>query len=105
MLSRTQGAKAIEAVKRKIKIPSISLNSLSHLIFLLEQHRAPDAAHEEAGCSGKDQDLDNPLEQEVSDNPEGLVEPRPLAEFVGLEVLVREAAEAAIPVGPHPPDV
>ena len=84
---------------------SISLNSLSHLIFLLEQHRAPDAAHEEAGCSGKDQNLDNSLEQEVPDNPEGLVEPRPLAEFVGLEILVREAAEAAIPVGPHPPDV
>ena len=77
----------------------------SHLIFLLEQKRAPDAAHEEAGCSGEDQDLNNPLEQEVPDNPEGLVEPRPLAELVGLEVLVREAAEASIPVRPHPPDV
>ena len=79
--------------------------TITHLIFLLEQQSAPDAAHQEAGCSGDYEDLDNPLEQQVPDHPECLVEPRALAELVRLEVLVSEAAEAAIPVGPDPPNI
>ena len=77
----------------------------AHLILLLEQQSAPDASNQEASCGGEDQDLDNPLEQEVPDHPEGLIEPRPLTELVGLEVLVSVAAEAAISVRPHPSDV